>query len=307
MSVIDQLVLSWSPSEVSRLLSSLMSESQKGYIDSPATKARRKSFYAQLEAYYTKLYSRFPKKAIRKRLGVEDFLAPKTEALGSKVKIEATFINILSEWVGGDTNMLEAILSSNIAEELAQGNFASLSGFMEEFGMKVGSPEKLLNAIRLQPGIADAARDYVTGLANDLEQRTLDTIAKAIADGMSEGLSPLEITKNLEAFLGDENLLESQIETIVRTETNRALSEGRDEAAKAIGASEKMWNTVGDDNVSEEICLANEEQGWIPFDEPFQSGDDHTPGHPNCRCNTIYKGVSVDSIQAELDRLRKAA
>ena len=41
-----------------------------------------------------------------------------------------------------------------------------------------------------------------------------------------------------------------------------------------------------DESVSEE-CQANEEQGVIPMDEPFQSGDMHEPVHPNCRCSEV--------------------
>lgn len=35
------------------------------------------------------------------------------------------------------------------------------------------------------------------------------------------------------------------------------------------------------------ICQANADQGPIPLDEEFESGDDHSPAHPNCECSTL--------------------
>ena len=52
----------------------------------------------------------------------------------------------------------------------------------------------------------------------------------------------------------------------------------------------KFWQTVEDDRVTEE-CAANEDGGWLPIDEAFDSGDDTAPrdGNPRCRCHTQYE------------------
>ncbi len=51
---------------------------------------------------------------------------------------------------------------------------------------------------------------------------------------------------------------------------------------------EKSWSTIGGD-ACEEICGPNEAEGWIAADDAFQSGDMQPPGHPNCRCTTLYR------------------
>lgn len=52
----------------------------------------------------------------------------------------------------------------------------------------------------------------------------------------------------------------------------------------------KRWSTVNDDNVTDE-CQANQDEGWIGLDEPFDSGDEIAPryGNPRCRCAIEYK------------------
>ncbi len=35
------------------------------------------------------------------------------------------------------------------------------------------------------------------------------------------------------------------------------------------------------------ICRANDAQGAIPIDEPFQSGQQHPPFHGSCRCALV--------------------
>jgi hypothetical protein len=49
----------------------------------------------------------------------------------------------------------------------------------------------------------------------------------------------------------------------------------------------------GDGDVSD-LCRMNAEQGWIPIDEIFVSGDDTIPQHPNCRCNVQYRNTPMD-------------
>jgi hypothetical protein len=66
----------------------------------------------------------------------------------------------------------------------------------------------------------------------------------------------------------------------------------KDAAAQGIAVM-KEWLSAGDDLVSEE-CQANEDQGPIPLDDDFDSGDDAPPLHPNCRC-AIAPVVSDES------------
>jgi phosphohistidine phosphatase SixA len=66
---------------------------------------------------------------------------------------------------------------------------------------------------------------------------------------------------------------------------------GKEAAAEAPGDVEKSWD-IGDEGCP--ICEANAEQGWIPADESFDSGDDEAPAHPNCDCSVDYRNAETE-------------
>jgi phosphohistidine phosphatase SixA len=69
---------------------------------------------------------------------------------------------------------------------------------------------------------------------------------------------------------------------------------GKDTAIEVADAGmvvEKSWETQ--DNPCE-ICIANEAEGWIPYDAPHDSGDYEPGAHPNCACSEVYRTVAAD-------------
>ena len=42
-----------------------------------------------------------------------------------------------------------------------------------------------------------------------------------------------------------------------------------------------------------ELCDENEAAGWIDSEEPYPSGDDGPPFHPNCVCEEEYRESRV--------------
>lgn len=68
---------------------------------------------------------------------------------------------------------------------------------------------------------------------------------------------------------------------------------GKDTATEVADAGmvvEKSWETQ--DNPCE-ICIANEAEGWIPYDAPHDSGDFEPGAHPNCACSEVYRTVAA--------------
>lgn len=165
--------------------------------------------------------------------------------------------------------------------------------------------------------LADNAAD---SLLRTIAESDLKTIGERIAQGIAEGLNSKDIARRLEEVQGLDsvrasafekfrdsldatNMTDAQIaaaeerefqrllrarrETIARTEGATAVSQGDKLEAVRGGARYKVWQTTGDDRVSDE-CEANEAQGPIPIDEAFASGADTVPAHPNCRCAVSY-------------------
>lgn len=107
-----------------------------------------------------------------------------------------------------------------------------------------------------------------------LKIRTLVTTA------IEEGQSAQDLATLLEAmpaFDKDRAIL------VARTELIRANNQGHMAAYREAGVTEKEWSSGEDELVCPE-CQDNVDQGPIPIDEPFLSGDTEAPAHPNCRC-----------------------
>jgi len=202
--------------------------------------------------------------------------------------------------------------------------------------------ETLLQQIRSQYSddilerAANLAETAADSLLETIATADLNTMGETIARGLDAGLNPRDIARNLQEVQGlDSNraasfekfreglaqsdmtdaqiaaaeerefqrLLRERRETIANTEANKAVSEGDFLNAKNDGAKFKIWQTSGDERVSD-ICEANEAAGPIPIDEPFPSGDDTTPGHVNCRCSVTFINdpAAVDSFSEFQER-----
>jgi hypothetical protein len=190
------------------------------------------------------------------------------------------------------------------------------------------SPEILERARNLAENSADT-------LGRSMLKADLETLGQALSQGIAEGLGPRDIARRLEGVQGldpqrassfekfradlEQNgdltdaqiakreeaefqrLLSDRRETIARTESAKAVSEGDILEARNSKAKYKVWQTTGDGAVSEE-CQANEAAGPIPIEDSFPGGVDTVPQHPNCRC-----AVSFLSSDAQLDGAKERA
>jgi HK97 family phage portal protein len=127
--------------------------------------------------------------------------------------------------------------------------------------------------------------DGPRNLASLAHRRVNALVAETIKQGESLG----SLRRQLQA---DFAFSAERARTIARTETAKALGQGQKTAAKSQGRSQKRWLSQGDGEVSS-LCQLNSEQDWIPIDEPFISGDETIPQHPNCRCTVIYRDTPI--------------
>ena len=157
--------------------------------------------------------------------------------------------------------ILEAPNMSLPALQLAASRFAEVEGASL---LRVDGPKNLVSLVRGRVGALVS-----------------ETISKGEALGV--------LSKNLRA---DFAFSAERARTVARTETAIALGQGQKDGAKSQGRSQKRWVSQGDGDVSE-LCYQNDQQGWIPIDEAFISGDDTIPQHPNCRCNVQYRNTPM--------------
>lgn len=104
---------------------------------------------------------------------------------------------------------------------------------------------------------------------------TIDEISKALTDEMPD-------------------ISASRAFTIARTETSRAMGQGNFNAMVQNGVTTKKWVLAGSKPC--EICQPNADDGYIPVNDTFSSGDDYEPAHPNCECYTEAGEINLDDI-----------
>lgn len=82
---------------------------------------------------------------------------------------------------------------------------------------------------------------------------------------------------------------------IANTETNQAMSTAQDAFLRENGIKTKVWIPAGPSTCA--VCQGNADQGPIPVDDAFESGDTTPPGHPGCECyEDAGEEIDLDSI-----------
>lgn len=82
---------------------------------------------------------------------------------------------------------------------------------------------------------------------------------------------------------------------IANTETNQAMSSAQQAFLEENGFKTKVWVAAGPNTCA--ICQGNADDGAIPLDDNFSSGDSHPPGHPGCECyEDAGDEIDLDSI-----------
>lgn len=125
---------------------------------------------------------------------------------------------------------------------------------------------------------ATSAAETVAGI----NATTLDLIQDAISTGIEERLGVGGTGRLIREVVTDMSV--KRAATIAATEMNDAISHATLEKLSDLGIEYKKWMAVADPC---DICQENEDDGAIPVDDNFSSGDDAPPAHPNCRCAVV--------------------
>jgi len=119
---------------------------------------------------------------------------------------------------------------------------------------------------------------------------TSQQISRTLAEGMAEGLGPMQMARNLTDRVDKIGKTRSRI--LARTETIRAHHKGKIQMYREAGiVGVKVlaeWLTAGDDRVCP-ICAPQDGEVY-----PINVMENMIPAHPQCRCTTIPAGVGED-------------
>lgn len=162
-----------------------------------------------------------------------------------------------------------------------------------DYGAAVANQEKIDDRIAVkQDQLLQTLTQRITRVNRTIRRNLDDATNKALADGMSAGLTMDQIAENIkESVRNIYNFTASRAKRIARTEVTAAMNGGSLVYYKAIGATGKEWITANDEVVREthRECQA---QGAIGIDEHFDANGMQAPGMGddasevcNCRCS----------------------
>lgn len=136
------------------------------------------------------------------------------------------------------------------------------------------------------------------GLISQIDAVTRGNLATIISNGVREGWSYDRTAREIIALYSEmavgkpQQHIESRAHLIAITEAGNAYEEGSSIVVRELQEAglqmEKSWLTVGDNRVSAG-CHANQEAGWIPFNQTFPSGHLRPLRFPGCRCTALHR------------------
>lgn len=167
------------------------------------------------------------------------------------------------------------------------------SRLQQQMGFYQGTREEFLRSAFRRPVSVEKVQLLTSRVFTDLQGVTdaLSTkMTRTLADGLTQGVSPLSLVKSL---ADDLDIHEMRAETIARTEIVRAHAEGQLEALEELGVEEVgvtvEWDTARDGRVCP-LCAPM--QGVVL---KVSEAKGMIPRHPNCRCAWVPAGLGEDS------------
>ena len=140
---------------------------------------------------------------------------------------------------------------------------------------------------------------HLSNFKGSINRETKLRIRNLITEQINSGASYEETARKIRAQ-GDAGIFSrARSELISVNQVGTAYGEGNREMVDIFQAEthqimQKSWITTKDDRVTEE-CKANEDEGWISFEQHFNSGDLVAPrqSNPRCRCDTGYRAINA--------------
>lgn len=231
-----------------------------------------------------------------------DFHSAVQDAIASQIRAVSHNLQMPTDyWVDQSFPLLSQFLSvQDVADYMVFCFEWGVKTQYKRYGLKVKSNSPLFmkaDAIDFEltneqylAALQNAA-NYLINLSK-VDATTKQQIIDLIQEGTTDGLTMDEVASLISDNI--DNISEARANVISRTETAQAMGAGNHASMVENGVQSKHWVVAGAHVC--EICQGNADQGSIPVDDSFDSGDDYEPAHPNCECYTEADEIDLESI-----------
>jgi len=117
-----------------------------------------------------------------------------------------------------------------------------------------------------------------------ITESTRDKVRDLVERAYTEGMTPAELKEEIE---DSTEFSAGRAKLIAKTETAKASVSGTITGWAASGLVTGKQSLLSDDHDLDDECNDAAEEGAIPLDEDFSTGDDGPPYHPGCNCSLI--------------------
>lgn len=184
----------------------------------------------------------------------------------------------------------------------------ALAGFQmgAQASPHLGLPSMVVTELAAKAAVEKVLKEQLLRLSNQGVISTQGTLKQLLGDSLQQGLSPGELTRQVQGWAlqrGDESrAIKWRAETIARTEASRSLNMGQRVAWQEMGVTRMKWLVAPNPC---EFCKAMGKIGSQGINQPFLTvgstlkGDkgglmnvdyatvNEPPLHPNCRCTMV--------------------
>lgn len=242
------------------------------------------------EQFVSKIESGIMKQAkwLAKNLDQVDYLQDETL---SDSEFEAKF----GTWLHNEMPLIASYVSQ---EKIYAYLFNAFVWSVQASYSRIGVINKASSFVEFEltnPQYIAALKDQANYLLHKskMDDTTRNRMIRLIRDARLSLADVNELATMIEAEF--EGISGTRAFLIANTESNQAMSSAQQAFLQENGFKTKVWIPAGPNTC--EICNGNADDGPIPLDQSFSSGDMHPPGHPGCECyEDAGDEIDLDSI-----------
>lgn len=168
-----------------------------------------------------------------------------------------------------------------------------------DFGSWIPGRPETAEAGEIAGHIQHLLAAYGISLIQSITSTKMRELGEEISNAVAKGEGPEDLIERLPRIL----LTDMRSDAIARTETLRGISAAAIARYKRMGATHKSWQLSPR---SCRMCQKNYQEGMIPLDSVFTSGDFTPPAHPGCRCATVGYIPSQPPVKKQYNPERHA-
>lgn len=195
--------------------------------------------------------------------------------------------------IPGQKEVTEEVISS-MKSSMLKGGKSSVK-YLKLFKFGISFDLRNEKAIEI---LTDRRKLELSNYKGNIHDTTKERILKILLDAAKSGQS-YRTTAKLISAQGEKGVFSRNRGQLIATrEIGRAYGEGNYIPVQEFSEqfpkrkTEKFWQTVEDDDVTEE-CEKNQSKGWVPLDHVYETkgSDEFAPrkSNPRCRCFQKYQ------------------